>query len=252
MNVLDSKVSIVTGGAAGIGRAAALLFAREGSAVVVADIDTDGGIETVEQIEEAGGQATFVRTDVSSPEDVAAMVATATDTYGGLDCAFNNAGIASGGRPLASFRDDEWHRVMAVMLTGVYLCMKAEIPAMLERGAGSIVNTSSGTGLVGYPGQAAYVASKHGVIGLTKSAALDYGSLGVRVNAICPGTAESPMVSAAADSDPALRDHLNSLHPIGRIGTAEEIAQAALWLCSDASSFVLGHALAVDGGYVVP
>ena len=160
--------------------------------------------------------------------------------------------IATGGPPLAEFSDDEWDRAMAVMLTGVYHCMKREIPAMLERGGGSIVNTASGTGLVGYPGQAAYVAAKHGVVGLTKVAALDYGKLGVRVNAICPGTASSPMVDVAVAADPALDEYLTSLHPIGRIGTAEEIAEAAVWLCSDAASFVLGVALPVDGGYVIP
>ena len=189
---------------------------------------------------------------MSDPAAVDAMVRAAVDTYGGLDSAHNNAGIATGGPPLAEFPDDDWDRAMAVMLTGVYHCMKREIPAMLERGGGSIVNTASGTGLVGSPGQAAYVAAKHGVLGLTKVAALDYGKRGVRVNTICPGTASSPMVDAAVAANPALDEYLTSLHPIGRIGTAEEIAEAAVWLCTDAASFVLGVALPVDGGYVIP
>jgi NAD(P)-dependent dehydrogenase (short-subunit alcohol dehydrogenase family) len=236
----------------GIGRASALTFAREGASVVVADIDEDQGRETVAMVETAGGQASFVRTDVSVRADVAAMVQHAVDVYGGLDCAHNNAGIAAPMVPLAEYPDDGWDHTIAVMLTGVYLCLKAEIPRMLERGGGAIVNTASGVGLVGYPGQAAYTASKHGVIGLTKVAALDYGAQGVRVNAICPGTAATPMVDQAIEQDPAIDDYLKRLHPIGRIGQASEIAEAAVWLCTPAASFVLGAALPVDGGYVVP
>ena len=170
--------------------------------------------------------------------------------YGRLDYAHNNAGVPSGNFELAEFPEDEWDRVTGIMLRGVFLCMKYEIPHMLAQGRGAIVNTASGAGLVGYPSQSAYVASKHGVLGLTKSAALDYGSRGVRVNAICPGTAMTPMVEAAAEV-PGLLDHLVGLHPIGRLGTADEIAAAAVWLCSDDASFVLGHALSVDGGYVI-
>jgi NAD(P)-dependent dehydrogenase (short-subunit alcohol dehydrogenase family) len=252
MGALEGKVAIVTGAAMGIGRASAVVFAREGAAVVVADIDREGGHETVAMVEAAGGQASFIGTDVSSRSEVAAMVGHAVDTFGGLDCAHNNAGIAAPLAPLADYPDEGWDRTIAVMLTGVYHCLKAEIPAMLARGGGAIVNTSSGTGLVAYPGQAAYTASKHGVIGLTKVAALDYGARGIRVNAVCPGTARTPMVDRALADFPALDDHLKALHPIGRIGEATEVAEAAVWLCSPAASFVLGVALPVDGGYVVP
>ncbi len=252
MGALEGKVAVVTGAAMGIGRASALVFAREGASVVVADIDHEGGRETVALVEAAGGRASFVPADVSSAADVAAMVEHAVRTYGGLDCAHNNAGIAAPLAPLADYPDDGWDRTIAVMLTGVYRCMKAEIPVMLERGGGAIVNTASGVGLVAYPEQAAYTASKHGVIGLTKVAALDYGAQGIRVNAVCPGTARTPMVDQALADFPSLDAHLKSLHPIGRIGEASEVAEAAVWLCTPAASFVLGVALPVDGGYVVP
>jgi NAD(P)-dependent dehydrogenase (short-subunit alcohol dehydrogenase family) len=252
MGSLDGKVAVVTGAAMGIGRESALIFAREGANVVVADIDVEGGLDTVAMITSSGGQASFVRTDVSVPGDVTAMVRHCVDTFGGLDCAHNNAGVTAPMAPLAEYPDDGWDRTMAVMLTGVYHCMKAEIPPMLERGGGAIVNTASGVGLVGYAHQAAYTASKHGVIGLTKVAALDYGSQGVRVNAVCPGTARTPMVERAIGRHPALEDELKALHPIGRIADAAEIAEAAVWLCTPAASFVLGVALPVDGGYVVP
>ena len=245
----SGKVAIVTGAAMGIGRASALGFARAGAAVVIADVDEAGGRETVALAEADGGRAIFVPTDVSSEESVAAMVATTIAEFGRLDYAHNNAGVAGDQHDVADLPTAEWDRVQGVMLRGVYLCIKHEIPHMLAEG-GSVVNTASGAGLVAYPGQAPYVSSKHGVIGLTKTAALEYGRQGVRVNAVCPGTVLTPMVEKviARGLEPALI----ALHPIGRIGTADEVANAVLWLCSDDASFVIGHSLSVDGGYVVP
>jgi len=206
--------------------------------------------ETVASIAAAGGRACFVHADVSSSESVQDLFARTIDEYGRLDYAHNNAGVAGAQHDVAELPEAEWDRVQGVMLRGVYLSMKYEIPHLLAEG-GAIVNTASGAGLVGYPGQSPYVSSKHGVLGLTKSAALEYGRRGIRVNAVCPGTALTPMVEAVIEQ-PGLEEQLIALHPIGRIGTAEEIANAVLWLCSDDASFVLGHALAVDGGYVVP
>jgi NAD(P)-dependent dehydrogenase (short-subunit alcohol dehydrogenase family) len=248
---LEDKVAIVTGAAGGIGRASARAFAREGARVAVVDIDDEPGHETVELIRQTGGEAAYVHADVSRSDEVQAMVATTVSTFGRLDVAHNNAGIAVGGQPLADTPEEDWHRAIDVMLTGVFLCMKYEIPEMLKAGAGAIVNTASGAGLVGYPGTSGYVAAKHGVVGLTKVAALDYGRLGVRVNAVCPGTVWSPMVHDTVDGDPAIEEYLVGLHPIGRIGQSEEVAEAAVWLCTDAASFVLGHAMSVDGGYVI-
>ena len=218
--------------------------------MVVADVDDAGGEETVALARAAGGRAGFVHTDVSSSESVQAMVARTIEEHGRLDYAHNNAGVAGAQHDVGDLPEAEWDRVQGVMLRGVYLCMKYEIPHLLAEG-GAIVNTASGAGLVGYPGQSPYVSSKHGVLGLTKSAALEYGRRGVRINAVCPGTALTPMVESVIDQ-PGLEEQLVALHPIGRIGTADEIANAVLWLCSDDASFVLGHALSVDGGYVVP
>jgi NAD(P)-dependent dehydrogenase (short-subunit alcohol dehydrogenase family) len=180
------------------------------------------------------------------------MVATALRDHGRLDFAHNNAGVAGANLPIGELPETEWDRVMSVMLRGVYLCMKYEIAPMLAAGRGAIVNTASGAGLVGYANQSAYVASKHGVLGLTKSGALEYGARGIRINAVCPGTVWSPMVDKAVAAQPELQSQLEGMHPIGRLGTAAEIAAAVVWLCSDDASFVLGHALSVDGGYVVP
>jgi NAD(P)-dependent dehydrogenase (short-subunit alcohol dehydrogenase family) len=249
---LKGKVALITGAGSGIGRAAALLFAAEGARVVASDI-TDGGEATVASIAAAGGEATFVRADVTKSDQVAAMVDHAVTTYGGLDCAFNNAGIGSDMMRLVDYDEDSWNRMLAVNLTSVWLCMKYEVPHLLARGGGAIVNTASILGVAGLAEFGAYVAAKHGVIGLTRSAALEYAADGVRVNAVCPSFTETPMVTetsvAAKPGTDAYRE-LDELHPAGRMGQPEEVAEAALWLCSDSASFIVGHPLLVDGGYV--
>ena len=246
---VEGKVALVTGGASGIGRATALTFAREGAKLVVADMNADGGQQTVHLITEKGGEAIFVRTDVAQAVEVQALISTAVETYGRLDCAHNNAGIAGGGRALtAEYAEDTWHQVIAVNLTGVWLCMRYEIPQMLSQGSGAIVNTASVAGLIGARGLAAYVASKHGVVGLTKTAALEYAQQGIRVNCVCPGVIHTPMTESAL-SDPALQAQITA-RPMGRVGTPEEVAEAVVWLCSEAASFVTGHTMTVDGGMV--
>jgi NAD(P)-dependent dehydrogenase (short-subunit alcohol dehydrogenase family) len=245
----DGKVAIVTGAASGIGRASARLFAGRGARVVVADIDVAGGEETAALVAADGGDARFVETDVASPEAVEAMVAAAVDGYGRLDFAHNNAGIAGAGFPIPEYPLEEWYRGIDVMLSGVFLGMRYEIPAILAAGGGAIVNTASGAGLIGFPGMAAYVAAKHGVIGLTKTAGLEFGAQGVRINAICPGTARSRMVDDWLQGSEERMAEVAALHPIGRIADPAEIAEAAIWLCSDAASFMCGTAIAVDGGY---
>lgn len=249
---LNGKTALVTGGGSGIGRAAALVYAREGAHVVVADVNVEGGEETVQQIKEAGGEAILVHVDVSKPEDTQAMVAQAVAAFGSLDCAFNNAGISGGSdrRLTADYLEDDWDRVIAINLKGVWLCMKAEIPQMLQQGGGAIVNTASIAGLVGIQGTAAYVAAKHGVAGLTKAAALEYASQGIRVNAVCPGYIHTPLVQGIFDAVDGYEDRVAARHPVGRLGEPSEIAEAVLWLSSDAASFVTGHNMAVDGGYV--
>ena len=247
---LDGKVALVTGGASGIGRATALAFAREGAKLIIADIQVDGGHQTVHMITENGGAAIFVRTDVSQAVEVQALISQAVATYGRLDCAHNNAGISGGGRALtAEYAEDTWQQVIAINLTGVWLCMKYEIPQMLSQGSGAIVNTASAAGLIGGRGLVAYVASKHGVVGLTKTAALEYAQQGIRVNCVCPGAIQTPMTDRAW-SDPGRRARVIASEPIGRVGTPEEVAEAVVWLCSDAASFVTGHAMSIDGGLV--
>ncbi len=252
MGEFDGKVALVTGAASGIGRASARLFAEAGAKVVVADIDRSGADETAALIAAAGGEALAVTVDVADGASVKAMVDAALERFGRLDIAHNNAGIMGAGADIIDMDDAVWQRGIDVMLTGVFLCMKHEIPHMIEQGGGVVVNTSSGAGLIGFPGQANYVAAKHGVIGLTKSAALEYIGRGVRVNAICPGTARSRMVDEWMDGSAEAEAEVAALHPIGRIAEPEEIARAALWLASDAASFVVGTALPVDGGYTVP
>jgi len=246
---LEGKVALVTGAGSGIGRATALACAREGAKVVAADIAVEGGEETVAHIKRAGGEAIFVATDVTQANAVQALIAAAVAAYGRLDCAHNNAGIEGVWATTADYPEDDWDRVMAVNLKGVWLCMKYEIPQMLQQGGGAIVNTASLAGLVGAKRLAAYVASKHGVVGLTKTAALEYAKAGIRVNAVCPGVIHTAMVERMFfQRRSQVVERLAASEPLGRLGTPEEVAEAVVWLCSDAASFVTGHALSVDGG----
>jgi len=247
----SGKVALVTGGASGIGRACAQLFAKEGASVVVSDVAVEGGQQTVRLIEEDGGEASFVEADVSKAAQVEALVGRTVETYGRLDYAFNNAGIE--GRMAtntADYPEEDWDRVIAINLKGVWLCMKHEIPQMLSQSGGSIVNNSSVEGLVGLQGTSAYAASKHGVVGLTKTAALEYAQSGIRVNAVCPGLIRTPMVERYSRGDAEIEAQFAVVEPVGRMGTPEEVAEAVVWLCSKAASFVTGHAMAVDGAYV--
>jgi NAD(P)-dependent dehydrogenase (short-subunit alcohol dehydrogenase family) len=251
VSVLEGKAALVTGGGSGLGRASAIALARAGASVTVADVDEQGGKETADLVsEEAGGDAEFVRADVTQTDEVEAMVDKAVARWGHLDCALNNAGTTGVSAPTADYTLEDWNRAIALNLTGVFLCLKYELPAMLERG-GAIVNMASGAGLVGFPGLPAYVASKHGVVGLTRAAALEYASQGVRINAICPGSTRTPMLEGFMGGDEQVERMMTRAVPLGRLGRPEEIADAVVWLCSDAASFVVGHALAVDGGSVI-
>ncbi len=247
---LDGKVALVTGAASGIGRATALTFAKEGAKLIIADMNEDGGQQTVHMITENGGEATFVQSDTSHAAEVEAMISKAVEIYGRLDCAHNNAGVGGGRTTITDCTEEDWNRVISINLTGVWLCMKYEIPEMLKTGGGAIVNTASIMGLIANGFNPAYMASKHGVVGLTKSAALSYATAGVRVNAVCPGYIRTPMVEGSPWYDEEREAELISRHPIGRLGKPEEIAETVVWLCSDAASFVTGHAMTVDGGYV--
>ena len=258
--VLAGRVALVTGGASGIGRATAELFAEQGAAVVVADVN-DAGHETVATITAAGGEATFVRGDVSVEADVVAMVQAAESVYGGLDAAFNNAGFSDfNPRPFEELSSDSFDRMIAVNLRGVWLCMKHELAVMVPRGRGTIVNTSSVAGLRGTPRSAPYTAAKHGVIGLTRTGAVEHGHHGIRVNAIAPGFTRSgnaedllgkmgPEAAQMVAQMVAAVEQMAAAYPLGRMAEPREMAEAALWLTSPASSFVTGHVLVVDGGF---
>jgi NAD(P)-dependent dehydrogenase (short-subunit alcohol dehydrogenase family) len=251
MKEFDGKVALMTGGSSGIGRATALAFAREGAQVVIGDRNTRRGEETVSMIRNAGGTASFRRTDVLVAADIEALVEHAISEYGGLDLAFNNAGIEGDVRPLVGQTEANYDALMDINVKGVWLSMKYEIPRMLERGGGAIVNCSSVAGVIGFPGIGIYAASKHAVIGLTKTAALEYSAQGIRINAVNPAVIDTEMADRLAAGLNMKKDDLSTLHPIGRIGQVDEVADAVLWLCSGRASFVTGHSLVVDGGFTV-
>lgn len=243
---LPGKIALVTGGASGIGRATALAFARQGARVMVADIDA-AGEATAQAIREQGGDARFLRTDVARAAAVEALVDATVTAWGSLDCAFNNAGINPERGPLDQSTEEEWDRVIGVNLKGIWLCMKYEIPH-LRRSGGAIVNTASVVGLSGRRDAPAYVASKFGIIGLTRAAALDYGPEGIRINAVCPGTIRTGMYDARVGTDPEVAAGIAAGTPLRRLGLPEDIAEAVVWLCSDAASFITGQTLVIDGG----
>jgi len=247
-NSFKNKVAIVTGGSSGIGRATALAFVKKGVKVVIADWKENQ--ETMDLIENLGGEAIFVKCDVSKAADVKELVEKTIATFGHLDYAFNNAGIEGTSAPVQDCTEENWDKTISVNLKGVWLCMKYEIPEMIKQSKGVIVNTSSVAGLVGFQGLPAYVASKHGIIGLTKTAALECAKLGVRVNAVCPGVIQTPMIDRLTGNKKEAIEQFTGLEPVGRLGQPEEIANAVIWLCSDEASFVTGVAMPVDGGFV--
>jgi len=249
MKQFEGKVALVTGGGSGIGRATALAFAREDAQVVIGNRNVQRGEETVAMIKKGGGTASFRKTDVLIASEIEALVEHAVKTYGGLDLAFNNAGIEGAAGSLVDQTEANYDEVMDINVKGVWLSMKYEIPRMLKRGGGAIVNCSSVAGLIGFPNIGIYIASKHAVVGLTKTAALEYSAKGIRVNAVNPAVIDTEMVDRITSNLSMKKDDLVPLHPIGRLGRAEEIAEAVLWLCSDKSSFVTGHSLIVDGGF---
>lgn len=246
----ENSVVFVTGASTGIGRATALAFGKSNAQVVVVDVNEDAALQTVEMIKASGGKAQFIKCDVTQNEDIKRSVQETIKTFGRLDFAFNNAGIEGAQALTSDCSMENWNRVIDINLKGVWLCMKHQIPEMLKQGHGAIVNCSSIAGLIGFPGIPAYVASKHGVIGLTKTAALEYAKKNIRVNAICPGVIQTPMIERFIHGEAQVRKQLVDGEPIGRVGNPEEIAAAALWLCSESSSFVTGHSLTVDGGWV--
>jgi NAD(P)-dependent dehydrogenase (short-subunit alcohol dehydrogenase family) len=249
MPLFDGKVAVVTGGSSGLGEAACYLYAREGAKVVVSDLNEERGNQTVQAIQKMKGDAIFVRADVSDPEDCQAMVAATLEKYGRLDIAFNNAGIGGEANPTADYSIEGWQKVIDVNLSSVFYCMKYEIPAMLQSGEGAIVNMASILGMVGFETSPAYVAAKHGVIGLTKTAALEYSKQGIRINAVGPAFIRTPLI-AGLEQNEQTRNYLISLHPIGRLGEAQEVAELVIWLSSEKASYVMGSYYPIDGGYL--
>jgi NAD(P)-dependent dehydrogenase (short-subunit alcohol dehydrogenase family) len=247
-SIFKDKTALVTGGSFGIGRAVAIAFATKGAKVIIADwID---GQETVDFIIKAGGEALFIKCDVSNKKDVINLIGKSIETNGQLDYAFNNAGIEGIMAPVHECTEENWDKTIGVNLKGIWLCMKYEIAEMLKRKSGAIVNCASIAGLVGFPGLPAYVASKHGVIGLTKTAALECAKSGIRVNAVCPGAIKTAMIDRITGNKKEAEQQFADMEPIGRLGKPDEVANAVLFLCSDEASFITGHSMAVDGGWV--
>jgi NAD(P)-dependent dehydrogenase (short-subunit alcohol dehydrogenase family) len=249
--LLEGKVAVITGAAGGIGRASALTFAREGAKVVLGDRAEEALAETARLVSEAGGDAAWLATDVTRRDDVVALVALATERHGRLDCAFNNAGIPGGMQPFAEHSDEQFESIMDINVRGAWMCVQEEIKAMLRTGGGAIVNASSGLGMIAAPQVAAYVTSKHAVLGLTRAAALEYPRQGIRVNAVLPGVVDTAMPQQMFAAAPGAIDAIGETSPMGRLARPEEVAEAAAWLCSDRSSYVNGHGLVVDGGIVI-
>ncbi len=249
--LLEGKVALITGGGSGIGRAAAVLFSNEGATVIVANRKAENGHETVRMIKEAGGEATYIQTDVSKKKDIETLLSAIVQKYGRLDCAFNNGGIDGKPAPIVDCEEEDWDEIININMKGTFLLMKYEIRQMLKQGHGSIVNMSSICGVVARPNRCAYTASRHGIVGLTKTAALEYSSRGIRINAVSPGSIRTDIFYRSTKGNPEKEKMYAQVHPIGRIGEPEEVAHAALWLCSDASSFVAGHSLFVDGGFTI-
>ena len=247
-NGFKNKVALITGGSFGIGRATAIAFAKKGTKIVIADWKENQ--ETMDLIENSGGEAIFVKCDVSKSEDVKAMVEETINTFGQLDYAFNNAGIEGASAPTQDCTEENWDKTIDINLKGIWLCMKYEIPEMLKNRKGVIINCSSVAGLIGFQGLPAYVASKHGVIGLTKTAALENAPLGIRINAVCPGVIQTAMIDRLTGKTKEAIKQFTELEPVGRFGQPDEIANAVIWLCSDEASFVTGVAMPVDGGFV--